>query len=312
MTMPLKKIVIVGPGAMGCLFAGMLQSSEREIWLLDKDPERAAILNNQGINILREEEKIVVSVKATADPSDIGPADLVIFCVKSYDTKSAAIAASKAAGEKTKALTLQNGTGNVETLAEVFGADMVMGGTTAQGANLVDTGKVRHAGAGETVVGELSGGTGRAEEVASLFNSCGLPARATKDISSVIWSKLVINVAINALTAILGVRNGALAETEAARQIMADAVNEVVAISNKKGIELMLDDPLERAIKVAQATARNISSMLQDVRAKRGTEIDSINGAVAREAAGLGISAPVNLTLTRLVKSIEETYEKKL
>ena len=312
MTMPLKKIVIVGPGAMGCLFAGMLQSSEREIRLLDKDPERASIINNQGINILRDEEKQVVAVKATAEPSDIGPADLVIICVKSYDTKSAALAASKAAGEKTLVLTLQNGTGNVETLAEVFGPERVMGGTTAQGANLVDTGKVRHAGAGETVLGELYGGTGRAEEVASLFNSCGLPARATQDISGVIWSKLVINVAINALTAILGVRNGALAETEATQQIMKEAIKEVMAVSNKKGIELMLDDPLERAIQVSQATARNISSMLQDVRAKRETEIDSINGAVAREAASLGISAPVNLTLTRLVKAIEETYEKKL
>ncbi len=312
MTLPLQKIVIIGPGAMGCLFAGMLNPSGKEVWLLDKDPERASLINQRGVRILREEETISAKVKATADPSEIGTADLAVICVKSYDTKSAACSASEVTGDDSLILTLQNGTGNVEKLAEVLGQERVLGGTTAQGANLVDLGKIRHAGEGDTIIGALSGKTDRAQEVAELFNACGLNTQVTADVQGVIWSKLVINVAINALTAILGVRNGVLAETAPASGIMEKAIEEVVKLARTKGIKLMFDDPLERALQVSRATGQNISSMLQDVRAKRETEIEAINGAIAKEAASLGIDAPVNSTLTRLVRFIEQTYEKRL
>ncbi|MFO8058595.1 MAG: 2-dehydropantoate 2-reductase [bacterium] len=312
MTTPLKKIVIVGPGAMGCLFAGMLNSPETDLWLLDKDTERASAINNQGIQILRDDEKLAVPVKATARPAEIGTADLAVICVKSYDTGSAARLASQVAGEGSLILTLQNGMGNVEQLAEVFGPEKVLGGTTAQGANLVDTGKVRHAGEGETVIGELAGGTSRAEKVAGFMSSRGLSAKVTTDLEGVIWSKLIINVAINALTAVLGVRNGVLAETEATREIMEAAIEEVKQVCRARGITLSFEDPFERALQVSRATGQNISSMLQDVRAKRQTEIEAINAAVVAEAAGYGIEAPVNSTLSRLVRAMEQTREKKL
>lgn len=307
-----EKIVIVGPGALGCLFAGLLSQGGHELWLLDKHPERARHLSLEGLTILDGPQKKNCMIKASADAEEPGIARLVVVCVKAYDTEAAAERARPLVGDQTDVLSLQNGLGNVEALVRVFGVERVLGGTTAQGANLVAPGQVRHAGRGETVIGEPEGGTTRAEAVAEIFNSIGIQTRVTTDLEGLIWSKLVINAAINPLTAILKVRNGALPSLESARAIMAGTVEEAVAICRRKGIQLLFDDPLARAVQVAEATAENISSMLQDVRAKRRTEIDYINGAAAREAEALGMAAPVNLALARVVTAIEQSYDLKV
>lgn len=308
----LKKIIIVGPGAMGCLFAGLLASPEREIWLLGKDPERALALERRGIVIERAGGKVTHQVKATADPVRAGVADLIIICVKAYDTRAAAQTLGPAMGPDTNVLSLQNGLGNVEVLTDLFGPERTLGGTTAQGANLVAPGHVRHAGVGETVIGQPQGGVERAQRVAVLFRAGGIEARATADLPGLIWSKLVINAALNPLTAILGVKNGVLAETPAARAIIGQAVNEAVSVCQAKGITLLFPDPVEKALAVARATAENISSMFADVRARKKTEIVQINGAVARAAQELGIDAPVNATLAGMVSALEQTYRVKV
>jgi 2-dehydropantoate 2-reductase len=308
---PEKKIVIVGPGAMGSLFAGLLSGPGREVWLLDRRMKRARAIDFHGVIIEQGNEKKTVKVRVTADAAEIGTADLVIIFVKAYDTEAAARRAERLVGPATEVLSLQNGVGNVETLVGIFGPDQVLGGTTAQGANVVAAGHVRHGGRGETVIGQPGGGTERADRIAEWFKAGGLETRVTADLPGLIWSKLTINAAINPLTALLGVRNGVLPELETAREIMAAAVLEVAAVCEKKGIQLLFPDPLEKALAVAKATAENISSMLQDVRAERRTEVDQINGAVAREALALGLTAPVNQTLARLIKALEQSYERR-
>ncbi len=303
----MAKITVVGPGAMGSLFAALLSEAGNQVWLLDKHRERAALISQKGVTVEREGRKRTVEVKAAANPDEPPAPDLMVFCVKAYHTMEAARASMPAAGERAEVLSLQNGVGNVDALIQVFGQSRVLGGTTSQGANLVEPGYVRHAGTGETVIGQPDGGEDRAKNVADMFNQAGIKTSTTNDLDSLVWSKLIINAAINPLTALLAVKNGALPGSEQARAIMAEAVDEVVRVCENMGVRLAFYDPLEKSLAVAEATGENISSMLQDVRAGRRTEVDEINGAVAREAQRLGLHAPVNLLLTRIIKAIQET-----
>lgn len=304
------KIVIVGPGAMGLLLATFLvKSSEEDIWLLDKDPQRACLLNQQGIFMEGIAGERQVRVKATHQVEEIGKADLLIICVKAYDTKAAMLRAKPLVGEDTLVLTLQNGLGNIEILAEIIGQDKVIGGTASLGATLLDVGKVRFAGKGEIIIGRLDGKISVGmRQLRQLLNKVGLETRISRDIKSFLWSKLIINVGINALTAITRLPNGKLIESEFTRNILRSAVTEAVKVAKKKRIRLISDDPLTKVEAVCEATASNISSMLQDILKKKRSEIDFINGVIVRHAQELGIAAPVNSVLVDLVKTIESTY----
>jgi 2-dehydropantoate 2-reductase len=307
-----EKILVVGPGAMGLLFGGLLARAGHEVRLLDRREDRARSLTAQGIVIEQGEQTLTVPVRAVTRAEEAAPAGLIVICVKAYDTGAAARAAAPAAGPDTLVLSLQNGQGNVEALIEVFGPERVLGGTTAQGSNLAGTGRVRHAGQGETVVGEAGGGTERAARVAELMSGAGIGAGVTNDLEGLIWSKLTINAAINPLTALLRVKNGALAESEPALAIMRLAVAEVVEVCRRRGTKLAHPAPYDKAVAVARATANNISSMLQDVRAQRKTEVNYINGAVVKAAQELGVAAPVNEALTRLIEAVEAAYGRTL
>jgi 2-dehydropantoate 2-reductase len=302
-------IVIVGPGAMGCLLAAFLAKSKETIWLLDKDKDRAAQINQKGIRIEGISGEWQAKVSAAADPGQIPGADLVIISVKSYDTKEAMLLAKPLIGEDTQVITLQNGIGNIEVISEVVGADKVIGGVTNLGATLIDAGHVRHAGKGETVLGRIDGRINvQMRSIRELFNKAGLETRISKDIKALLWSKLIINVGINALTGITRLNNGRLLEFEGTRRILRDAVTEAIRVAKRKRIKLIYDDPLAKVEAVCEATSANISSMLQDIQKKRHTEIDYINGVIVRQARELDIPAPVNSILVDLIKVIESSY----
>ena len=303
------KIVIVGPGAMGSLFAAFLSRTKEEVWLLDKNKERAAKINQQGIRVEGVSGQWQAAVKATAETKDIERADLVIICVKSYDTKSAIISVKTLVGEDTSVLTLQNGLRNIEIIAEIVGADKVIGGITNMGATLLDAGRLRHAGKGETIIGKIDGKIPvEMRAIREVFNKAGLETRISRDIKGFLWSKLLINAGINALTAITRLPNGKLLDFEGTRKILRMAVTEGIKVAKRKRIKLIYDDPLAKVESVCEATADNISSMLQDVLRKKRTEIDFINGVIVRQGQELGIPVPVNLLLLDLVKTIEASY----
>ncbi len=303
------KIVIVGPGAMGCLVAAFLSNSKEEIWILDKNKERAAGINQNGIKLEGVSGNWQAKVKATADAGEIKAADLVIICVKSYDTAAAVKEVKPLVGENTKVITLQNGIGNIEIISEAIGGDKVIGGVTNLGATLLGVGQVRHAGKGETVIGRLDGKIpAQMRLIREVLNKAGLETRISRDIKGLLWSKLIINVGINALTAITNLKNGRLVEFEGTRRILKDAVLEAVRIAKRKRIKLIYDDPLVKVGAVCEATATNVSSMLQDVLKNKKTEIDFINGVIVRQGQELGIAVPVNSALTDLVKTIEASY----
>lgn len=307
------KIVIVGPGAMGSLFAAFLSKSKEEIWILDKNKERAGQIHQNGISLEGVSGNWHAKVKATSEAKEIGEADLILVCVKSYDTKEAAARLRPIVGENTSVLTLQNGIGNIEIIGEIVGSDKVIGGVTNEGATLLEAGRIRHAGKGETVVGRIDGKIPvQMRSIRETFNKVGFETRISRDIKGLLWSKLIINAGINALTAITRLNNGKLAEFEGTRKVLRDAVTEATRIAKRKRIKLIYDDPLAKVEAVCEATSGNVSSMLQDVLRKKRTEIDFINGVIVRQAQELGIPAPVNSVLVDLVKTIEATYNLSL
>jgi len=308
------KIAIVGPGAMGCLFGGFLAESGEEVWLLDRRKQRAEQITSNGLKIEGISGEHKVKVNVTVNPSRIGVCDLVIYTVKSYDTLEAAKNTSPLAGEDTALLTLQNGVGNVEALGEVFGRDRIIGGVTSEGATVLGPGHIRHAGKGDTTIGPVSqpkaGLQNRLKNIAETFTKAGFSAKVSDNVRDLIWSKLLINVGINALTGITRLNNGRLVEFETTRQILKESVLEAVAVTQAKGIKLTYPDPVEKVESVCVATGANVSSMLQDVLKRRKTEVDYINGAIIKEGKDLNIPTPVNATLTNLIKTIESSYEK--
>lgn len=305
------KIAVVGPGALGCLIAGFLKSKTgEEVWLLDNSHVRAKKISEDGVRIEGISGNHTVKIDATADAKEIGSVDLVVICVKSYSTEDACKEIKDIVGENTSVLTLQNGIGNVQILNDYFGADKVIAGITNHGSTLIGTGHIRHAGKGDTIIGKSDGKLSRElKDVVTVLTKAGFPAKISKDIDSVIWSKLVINVGINALTAITRLTNGKIVAYDESRDILRSAVQEATRVVKRKRIKLSYDDPIQKVESVAKATAANVSSMLQDVLNNKRTEIDFINGAIVRHGKATGIATPVNDMLTGLVKTIEKSYE---
>lgn len=303
------QIVIVGAGSMGCLIGGYLSRAEHDVFLLDVVPERVQAIREKGLVV--EGVGGDFDVKPEAGEHYDGPTpQLVVVCVKTYDTDRAARRIADFISPDTTVLTLQNGVGNMEQLAHFLPREQLVVGTTSLGANLLRPGHVHHAGEGDTFLGDLAGeDLAAAERTARLLTEARIPAEATADIRSLIWGKLAVNVGINALTAVLRVRNGKLLMADHAVAVMQDAVAECLAVADASGIELDHDATVRRVRDVARRTASNRSSMLMDVLAERRTEIDAINGAVVRRGHELGVPVPVNETLTRLVHALEEVRE---
>lgn len=303
------KIVIVGPGAMGSLFYAFLSKTQKDVWLLDKNGERASGIRQSGISVEGISGNWQAQARITAQSKEIEAADLIVICVKSYDTKEAMLHVKPLIGENTRVLTLQNGIGNIEIINEIAGSDKVIGGVTNLGATLLDIGRVRHAGRGETVIGRIDGKIPvEMRSIREIFNKVGIETRISRDIKGLLWSKLIINAGINALTAITRLNNGRLIEFEGTRRILREAVTEAIRVAKRKRIKLIYDDPLAKVEAVCEATATNVSSMLQDVLKKKRTEIDFINGVIVRQGQESGIPVPVNSILVGLVKTIEASY----
>jgi len=301
------RIVVVGPGALGCLFAGLLAQAGHEVGVLGRRPEQAETLERDGIAVERDGVKRRAQVRAATDPARLGPADLAIVLVKATDTAQAARSLPALLGPDGVALSLQNGLGNVEALVDVLGPERVLGGVTSQGATMLGTGQVRHAGFGPTALAEASGGlSDRAQAIAALLTSAGFEAHAAEAIEPLVWGKLIANAAINPLGALLRCRNIETASRPSSEPLFVALAAEAGAVAGALGVELPFADPVAHARSVAQLTAHNRCSMLQDVENGRRTEIDAINGAVARLGRQVGVPTPVNETVAALIRALQE------
>lgn len=301
------RILVVGAGAMGCLFSVRLKQAEHDVHLLEVVRERVEVINQRGIEMEGVSGQAHVRVPAYSEPPAVEP-DLVLMCVKAYDTRKAGEGLRTFLGLGCKVLTLQNGLGNMEILRELFGPERVLSGVTAEGATLLGPGRIRHAGRGETIIQEGNG----SDAVLSALRTAGFDVRAERAIQGFIWAKVIVNVGINALAAITRLKNGRLPELEGSRLIMEAAVSEALAVARDMGVSIPLPDPIEKVKEVCRSTSGNVASMLQDVIHGRLTEIAFINGAIAREGRMRGIPTPVNFTLASLVEVIQETYTERV
>lgn len=282
-------IQIMGAGALGSLIGGLLQISGKDVVFVARGKQLEALKKKLIITGLINAE---LSVKATEKPVD---AEITFFTVKAYDTEVAARALSEV--EPGIVCTLQNGIGVEEIIKKHV--KRVVRGVTSYGANLADFGKVVYAGKGVVYLPKHSD----AEKVAEVLKDAGFNVEIVEDIEFRVWAKVIVNSAINPLTAICRVRNGVVAENEHLRRIAEKVAKEGEVLMKKLGYEF---NALEEVIKVARMTAENKSSMLQDVLRGKRTEVDFINGAIVEKCRELGISCVYNEVLWRLVKGIED------
>ena len=302
------KTVMIGPGAMGSLFGGLLSRAGEELWLVGYRKEQVETICSVGLTLKEKGKSQIIPMKATPDVTSAGKADLVIFFVKTYDTERAVSDSLVLEKEDTVFLTLQNGLGNEEAICKKIDRKKVMLGVTGHGATLLRPGHVRHAGWGKTFVGELDHRiTDRATRIAQMFCKAGIETEASPNIHDQVWGKLVVNAGINALTALTGFKNGQLLDYPETARLMERLVFEAAQVARRKGVHIE-EDPIEKVRKAAEATRENRSSMGQDFDHRRRTEIDAINGAVVREAQALGILSPFNQAMTDLVKAIEKSF----
>ncbi len=297
------QITIIGVGAMGCLFGAKL-APHAQVKLLGTWREGVDAICARGIHIESATGNQVVRVFATTDPGAMDESDLVIIARKAWQTPGAAEQAARILAPNGIALTLQNGLGNLEQIAHVVGAHRAALGVTTQGSTLVAPGHIRYAGGGPTHIGVTAETHARLETIAAFFNHAGFETHLADDVRSLLWGKLAVNCGINALTALLRLPNGELLARADAEELMIRAARECVEVARAEGIGLPYDDSAARVRNVAHATAVNYSSMLQDVLRDAPTEIEAINGAVAREGARLGVPTPTNEMLWRLVRAL--------
>jgi 2-dehydropantoate 2-reductase len=305
------KIAVVGAGAMGSLFGALLAEAGNEVWLYDVWTAHVEAVNKDGLTIEREGKTRTMGIDATTDPDLIGQAELVIIFVKSTHTADAAETARKLAGSAGVVMTLQNGMGNADILAELINPERVLAGTTSHGATMLGPGRIRHAGVGATTIGAWAAteqGRKRASRISDFFTRTGIDSEPVDDVRSVLWNKLLVNIGINAITALTAIKNGRILDLEITRNLSCMAVEEAMEIAARMNINVR-QDAVDHVYAVARATAANRSSMGQDVDHKRPTEIGTINGYIVKEARRLGMQAPVNETLTALVQTLEYHYK---
>ncbi len=301
------KIAVVGSGAIGGLLGSLLHNSGEDVVLVDVWQEHIQAIRSSGLTVAGSDGDQVFRMKATAVVSEAGTPDLIIFAVKSYDNQVAANDCLKIAGPETIVLTVQNGVGNVDIIGEILGRERIIAGTCAFGSTVLAPGKIRPTPAGSLSIGELDGRvTPRLQNVVEMFVRAGVEMHVSREVDSLIWTKLMVNVGINALAAITRLTNGQLVELEELRNVQEAAVGEGIAVARAKGIPFMVDDILEHVRRIARATYHNKASMLQDIERGARTEVLAINGAVVAEGQKQGIPTPVNETLTNLVLALEK------
>ncbi len=302
------KIGIVGAGGMGSVYGGRLAATDQEVWLVDIWADHVNRVREAGLTVEGAAGSIHSRPHATINSAEVGPCDLVLVFVKSMYTAEVAPLLPPLLGAAGAVLTLQNGYGNAETLAEAVGVERVLAGVSYRSAELVEAGRAIEDGIhAETVLGPFGGGeSALAEQVVAAFNLAGLKARTTPTPRNAMWGKLLVNCAGNAIGAITDLPILGVANNDPAMQLVDLVIAEVQRLALARGIELPYPDPsahVRNNWSRIGPSAR--SSTAQDVLKGRPTEIDALNGAIVRESEREGLDAPYNRAITLLIKALE-------
>lgn len=296
-------IAIVGAGAMGCYFGGILLQAGHQLTFIDVNPEQIATINQRGLILETDKGHQQMPASAALAKDVTQPADLIILFTKTLHTDAAMQSIQHLLTANTVILSLQNGLGNAEKIAQYHDLSRIAIGTTLVPADLHGPGHVVSHGPSSSLM--MDANTQQPpwmENLATLFNTAGLTTELDRNIHSVIWSKVAFNAALNSICAITGATPGKIAEVEASVQLAHNVVDETVITAQAKGIEIDATHIWENVKMAMREHPNHKPSMLQDIENARATEIDSINGAIVAAAAECGIDAPVNRNLSQLVK----------
>ncbi|WP_321795973.1 ketopantoate reductase family protein [Caballeronia sp. J97] len=302
------KIAILGAGALGCAIGSTLTEGGHETWLIDRSPAHVNAMRRDGLLVDDADGSRRIEVRAATHAADVGATDLIVVLVKSFHTDSAMRGALELIGPNTLVLSLQNGLGHEDVLAEIVGRNRVLAGKTYVGGVLRGPGHIQRGVSGKlTYIGELDGQiTSRAQSIAKEFNASNLETRVSDNILGTMWDKLLINVATGALTGITRLAYGQLYKEPILKATALAAVSEAMAVAKAAGIELSMIEADEAWNLAAEGLPPAFkTSMLQSLEKGSVTEIDFINGAVVRWGERLGVPTPVNSTLVACIKGIE-------
>ncbi len=299
-----KKILIVGTGALATLFAARLAKAGVNVTMLGSWREGLDALREEGVRLIDAEgNEGKYPVQVAEDTSICTGAKYALVLVKTWQTECVAQQLRECLRDDGLAVTLQNGLGNGEIIASVLGTERVAQGVTTTGASLIAPGVARVGGEGLVSIETHP----RLGVLAALLTEAGFQIEVVSSAQSLIWSKLVINAAINPLTALLDIPNGELLKRPSARALMGKLASETALVADAQNIPLSFDDPVAAAEDVAGRTARNISSMLQDLRRGAPTEVEAICESIAQTGKAHGVAAPLNGFFAELIKAHVES-----
>ena len=302
------KTCILGAGALGCAIGATLSEAGHDTWLLNRNARHVEAINRNGLKVQDERGERAVRISASTAAAQVGVVDLVVVLVKSFHTAEAINGAMALVGPNTLVLSLQNGLGHEDILADAVGRSQVLAGKTYVGGGLLAPGSIRAGVAGKhTYIGELDGSlTPRVQEIAAAFNGAGLATTVSANILGTMWDKLLINVATGALTGITRLTYGQLYSEPLLKATALQAVAEAIAVATAAGVQLSLTEP-EAVWKLAAEGLPFAfkTSMLQSLEKGSITEIDFINGSVVRWGQRHGVPTPVNATLVACIKGVE-------
>ena len=307
------KICFLGAGALGSALGGVLTEAGNEVWLVDRSQAHVDAINARGLRLREDGADRTVPAKARTTTDDIGPADLVVVLVKSFHTREAIAGALALVGPDTVVMSLQNGLGHEEILADVVGRAKVLAGKTYVGGVLLAPGNAIAGVRGKlTSIGELDGRiTERAQRIADAFTRAGLETTVSDNIMGTMWDKLLVNVATGALSAITRLPYGRLYAVPEIEACAIAAVAEAMAVAAANGIRLATAAPRDAWTLAAEGMPPEFkTSMLQSLEKGSVTEVDYINGSVVRWGARCGVPTPVNSALVACVKGIERAMGK--
>jgi 2-dehydropantoate 2-reductase len=305
------KVAVVGAGGIGSVFGGRLATAGHNVWLIHRRAELVEAIRRDGLRLSTRSGDEHIPLAATLDPAEVGPVDLVLIATKSNDTASAADAALPLVDSATVVLTLQNGLGNLETIAHALGAEHCLLGMTYLGASMRGPGHVAFTAPGATFIGEANGRlSDRVLALAETLSAAGVPTEATDQLWGMVWGKLIINAALNATCALTGAGGTDVLGSDAARQLIGLVAEETARVAAALGIQLPYPDARERVLQHCRDIRDAKPSMLQDFERGRPTEIDAINGAIVREGRRLGVATPYNEALLLVVKAREQVVAR--
>ncbi|MCA1322808.1 ketopantoate reductase family protein [Herbaspirillum sp. alder98] len=292
------KVAVMGAGAVGCFYGGMLARAGHEVVLVGR-PQHVAAFTERGLRLQAQSFDQTLAVAASTDPAIVAGADLVLFCVKSTDTESAGAQLLPHLAPDTLVLTLQNGTDNADRLRQVI-PQPVSAAVVYVATEMAGPGHVRHHGRGELVIEPAA----RSQQAAEALIAAGVPTEISDNVRGALWFKLILNCAYNALSAITQLPYGRIVQSAGVAEVIAQLVAECRAVADADQVALPGD--IDAGVRMIAASMPNqYSSTAQDLARGKLSEIDHLNGFIVRRGQALGVATPVNLAMQTLVKLIE-------